>query len=84
MKKIFCVFFQCYTLEMTNKISNVNTTNPHNKVYINEAHLLVITIKQNTRKKKVIFKLHFSIFCFDLKSISLFFCFHENYGWSGP
>ena len=36
---------------MMNKISNVNTTNPHNKVYINEAHLLVITIKHNTRKK---------------------------------
>ena len=49
------IFFQRYTLEMTNKISNVNTTNPHNKVYINEAHLLVITIKHDTRKKQVIF-----------------------------
>ena len=68
---------------MTNKISNVNTTKPHNKVYIKEAHLLVITIKHNTRKKQVLFKLHSSIFCFDLKSI-LFFCFHENYHWSGP
>ena len=69
---------------MTNKISNINTANPHNKVYINEAHLLVITIKHNTRKKQVIFKLHFSIFCFGLKSILLFFCFHENYGQWGP
>ena len=56
MKKIYIyIFFQRYTLQMTNKISNVNTTNPHNKVYINEAHLLVITIKHNTRKKQVIF-----------------------------
>ena len=76
------IFFQRYTLEMTNKISNVNTTNPHNKVYINEAHLLVITIKHNTRKKQVIFKLHLSIFCFDLNQY--FFVFYENYGQSGP
>ena len=69
---------------MMNKISNVNTTIPHNKVYINEAHLLVITMKHNTRKKQVIFKLHFPIFCFDLKSILLFFCFYENYGQLGP
>ena len=39
---------------MTNKISNVNTTNPHSKVYINKEHLLLITIKHNTRKKQVI------------------------------
>ena len=48
-KKIF--FFQLYTLEMTNKISNVNTTDPHNKVYINEAYLLIITIKHNYIKQ---------------------------------
>ena len=84
MKKKKNIFFQRYTLEMTNKLSNVNTTNPHNKVYINKAHLLVITIKHNTRKKQVTFKLHFSIFCFDLKSILLSFCFHKNYSRSDP
>ena len=36
---------------MMNKISNLNTTNPHNKVYINKAHLLVITIKHNYIKQ---------------------------------
>ena len=36
---------------MMSKISNVNTTNPHNKVHINEAHLLVITIKHNYMKQ---------------------------------
>ena len=36
---------------MTNKISNVNTTNPYKIVYINEAHLLVITIKHNYIKQ---------------------------------
>ena len=36
---------------MANKISNVNTINPHNKVYINEAYLLVITIKHNYIKQ---------------------------------
>ena len=51
MKKILWFFFQRYTLEMTNKISIVNTTNPHNKVYINEAHLLVITVKHNYIKQ---------------------------------
>ena len=54
---------------MTNKISNVNTTDSHNKVYMNETHLRVITIKHKTIKKQVLFKFHFSIFCFYLKSI---------------
>ena len=49
------IFFQHYTLEMMNKISNVNTTNPPNKVHINEAHLLIVAIKHNTKKKQVIF-----------------------------
>ena len=36
---------------MTNKISNVKTTNTHNKVYLNGAHLHLITIKHNYIKQ---------------------------------